>query len=98
MSLSAPFIQRPIAHHAADGRRRAGRASSAYRLLPVSPLPQVDFPTISVSGVAARRQPGDHGVVRGDAARAAIRPHRRRDRDDLVEHARPDQHHAAVRS
>ena len=34
--------------HAADGGGRAGRRGGLY-LLPVSPLPQVDFPTISVS-------------------------------------------------
>ncbi len=48
MSLSTPFIQRPIATTLLTvAIALAGLA--AYRILPVSPLPQVDFPTISVS-------------------------------------------------
>ncbi|MGO8976599.1 MAG: multidrug efflux RND transporter permease subunit [Steroidobacteraceae bacterium] len=48
MSLSTPFIDRPIATTLLTvGVALAGIA--AYRVLPVSPLPQVDFPTISVS-------------------------------------------------
>ena len=48
MSLSSPFIQRPVA--TALLTIAVGLAGAvAFRLLPVSPLPQVDFPTISVS-------------------------------------------------
>ncbi|MGE5336555.1 MAG: multidrug efflux RND transporter permease subunit [Gemmatimonadota bacterium] len=48
MSLSTPFIQRPVATTLlALGVLLAGVV--AFRLLPVSPLPQVDFPTILVS-------------------------------------------------
>jgi multidrug efflux pump len=48
MSLSAPFIHRPVATTLLTlGVLLAGLVS--FRLLPVSPLPQVDFPTISVS-------------------------------------------------
>lgn len=47
MNLSAPFIERPIATTLlAMGLAIAGLA--AFFLLPVSSLPQVDFPTISV--------------------------------------------------
>ena len=47
MSFSAPFIKRPIATTLLTaGVALAGIV--AYRGLPVSPLPQVDFPTISV--------------------------------------------------
>ena len=47
MSLSSPFIQRPVATTLLTiGMALAGFA--AYFLLPVAPLPQVDFPTISV--------------------------------------------------
>jgi multidrug efflux pump len=47
MSLSSPFIARPIATTLLTvGIALAGIV--AYFLLPVSPLPQVDFPTISV--------------------------------------------------
>src|SRR5438552_4224806 len=48
VDLSAPFIDRPVATTLLTiGLALAGAA--AFRLLPVSPLPQVDFPTISVS-------------------------------------------------
>ncbi len=48
MNLSAPFVRRPIATVLLTvGIALAGIA--AFFVLPVSPLPQVDFPTISVS-------------------------------------------------
>ncbi|NVN92245.1 MAG: multidrug efflux RND transporter permease subunit [Desulfuromonadales bacterium] len=48
MNISAPFIKRPVATTLLTlGLFLAGII--AFRLLPVSPLPQVDFPTISVS-------------------------------------------------
>ncbi|HEX4231784.1 MAG TPA: efflux RND transporter permease subunit [Bryobacteraceae bacterium] len=48
MSLSSPFIKRPVATTLLTlGVFLSGAV--AYRLLPVSPLPQIDFPTISVS-------------------------------------------------
>src|SRR5499433_2448569 len=48
MNLSAPFIARPVATTLLTlGVALAGIV--AFFLLPVSPLPQVDFPTISVS-------------------------------------------------
>ncbi len=48
MNFSAPFIRRPIATTLLTaGIVLSGIA--AFRILPVSPLPQVDFPTISVS-------------------------------------------------
>ena len=57
--------------------------AGGYFLLPVSPLPQVDFPTISVSASLARREPGDDGFFGRHAAGAPVRPHRRRHRDDV---------------
>ncbi len=48
MSLSSPFIRRPVATSLLTaGLALAG--AIAYRLLPVAPLPQVEFPTIQVS-------------------------------------------------
>jgi len=48
MNISAPFIHRPVATTLLTiAVVLAGAA--AFRTLPVSPLPQVDFPTISVS-------------------------------------------------
>ena len=47
MNISRPFIERPVATTLLTlGIALAG--ALAFRLLPVSPLPQVDFPTISV--------------------------------------------------
>ena len=47
MNPSAPFIRRPVATTLLTlGVALAG--TIAFRLLPVAPLPQVDFPTISV--------------------------------------------------
>jgi multidrug efflux pump subunit AcrB len=47
MNISAPFIKRPVATTLLTaGLVLAGVI--AFRLLPVSPLPQVDYPTISV--------------------------------------------------
>ena len=49
MNISAPFIRRPIATTLLTAAvALAGMV--AFRLMPVSPLPEVDFPTISVSG------------------------------------------------
>ncbi len=48
MTLSAPFIRRPVGTTLLTiALVLAG--TIAFRLLPVAPLPQVDFPTISVS-------------------------------------------------
>ena len=47
MNISAPFIRRPVATTLLTlGVALAGAV--AFNLLPVAPLPQVDFPTISV--------------------------------------------------
>ena len=48
MNISAPFISRPIATTLLTIAIALG-GLLGYRALPVSPLPQVDFPTISVS-------------------------------------------------
>ena len=48
MNISAPFIARPVATTLLTIGDRACRAASRSCKLPVSPLPQVDFPTISV--------------------------------------------------
>jgi len=48
MNISEPFIRRPIATALAmSGLAMVGLV--AYLLLPVAPLPQVDFPTIQVT-------------------------------------------------
>src|SRR5215470_8754421 len=48
MNISAPFIRKPIATTLLTAAISLAGVV-AFRLLPVSPLPQVDFPTISVS-------------------------------------------------
>src|SRR6202043_495394 len=48
MNASAPFIHRPVATTLLTGGIAIAGAI-AFEVLPVSPLPQVDFPTISVS-------------------------------------------------
>jgi multidrug efflux pump len=58
MNLSYPFIQRPIATSLlAVGLAIAGIV--AFNLLPVAPLPQVEFPTISVSASLPGGSPQD---------------------------------------
>src|SRR5438094_8590243 len=47
MTISEPFIRRPVATTLLTVAILLSGAV-AYRLLPVSPLPQVEFPTISV--------------------------------------------------
>jgi multidrug efflux pump len=48
MNISAPFIHRPVATTLLT-IAIALSGAVAFRVLPVSPLPQVDFPTISVN-------------------------------------------------
>lgn len=56
MNLSRPFVQRPIATVLLTiGLALAGMM--AFFVLPVAPLPQVDYPTISVSATIAGASP-----------------------------------------
>ena len=56
MNLSAPFIRRPVATILfAVAIALAGML--AFKLLPVAPLPEVDFPTISVSATLPGADP-----------------------------------------
>ena len=56
MNISAPFIDRPVATTLITiGLTLAGAV--AFRLLPVSPLPRVDLPTISVSAALPGASP-----------------------------------------
>ncbi len=48
MSLSAPFIRRPVATTLLTAALALLGAIS-YQFLPVAPLPQVEFPTIQVN-------------------------------------------------
>ena len=70
----------------------------SYRLLPVSDLPTVDFPTIQVQCQPARREPRDDGLGGRAAARKAVCDDCRPRLDQLDELAGQHEHHAAVRS
>jgi multidrug efflux pump len=56
MNLSAPFVRRPVATTLLTVAIALAGAV-AFRILPVSPLPQVDFPTISVNGALPGASP-----------------------------------------
>ena len=56
MSLSSPFIRRPVATTLLTAAIALAGAV-AFRELPVSPLPQIDFPTISVSATLPGASP-----------------------------------------
>ena len=88
--LSAPFIRRPVAHHAADDRARRSPARSRFRLLPVAPLPQVEFPTIQVSAALPGASPETMASAVATPLERAVRPHRRRHRDDVDQLPRLD--------
>jgi len=67
MSLSRPFIQRPVATSLLMVALLLSGVM-AYRLLPVSALPQVDFPTIQVFTF----YPGASPAVTGSAITAPL--------------------------
>ena len=56
MNISEPFIRRPIATALLAGAL-ALLGIVTFPLLPVAPLPQVDFPTISVTAQLAGASP-----------------------------------------
>src|SRR5215510_1356588 len=56
MSISSPFIRRPIATTLLT-LAVAFAGALAYTQLPVSPLPQVEFPTIQVSAALPGANP-----------------------------------------
>jgi multidrug efflux pump len=56
MSLSSPFIERPVATTLLTAALVLAGAV-AFRELPVSPLPQVDFPTISIAATLPGASP-----------------------------------------
>ena len=94
--LLRPLHRRPVATTLLTlGIALAG--AIAFRLLPVSPLPQVDFPTISVQASLPGASPETMAATVATPLERALGPHRRRHRDHLVELARLDAHHPAVR-
>src|SRR5579872_2549541 len=56
MNISAPFVHKPVATTLLTVAIALAGAV-AFRILPVSPLPQVDFPTISVNAALPGASP-----------------------------------------
>ena len=72
MNIAKPFIERPIATSLLSLALLLAGAG-AYRLLPVAPLPQVEFPVIQVQAML----PGARRALRDGASASAG------DREDL---------------
>ena len=97
MSVSSPFIQRPIATSLLGVAVMLGGALG-YWWLPVSALPQVDFPTIQVTTQLPGANPDTIAVAGDRAAGAPVRANPGARRNDLVELVRHQPGHAAIRS
>ena len=96
MNISAPFIARPVATTLLTiGIALAG--IFAFFKLPVSPLPQVDFPTISVQATLPGASPETVASSRRRAAGTPPRPNCRCDRDDIHQFGGVGPDRAAVR-
>lgn len=67
-----------------------------FRMLPVAPLPQVDFPVIMVSASLPGGVTRNNGVFRCHAAGALTWAHCRSQRNDLQQFARQHAHYFAV--
>ena len=96
MNISEGFIKRPIATSLLMAAI-ALFGLVAYRSLPVSDLPNVDFPTLLVTAQLPGASPETMGAVGGDAAREPVLDDRRPRVDDLGQLARLDADHARVR-
>ena len=97
MNLSRPFILRPVATTLLMVAIFLGGAL-AYRLLPVSALPQVDYPTIQVLTFLSRGEPRGHGLFGHRAAGAPVWTDARPEPDDLDELQRQLGDHPPVHS
>ena len=84
MNISAPFIRRPVAHHAAHGRDRDCRCDRVLPYFRLRRCPRWIFRP-SACGRPARSECADHGILGGNPAGAPVRAHRGHHRDDLVE-------------
>ena len=82
MNISAPFIRRPVATVLLTAAV-ALAGIVAFLQLPVAPLPQVDFPTITVSATLPGASPDIMAIVGRRAVGTAVRPHRGRHRNDV---------------
>ena len=73
MNLSEVFIRRPVATTLLMVAIALAGAA-AFRLLPVSPLPQVDFPTISVAAQLPGASPDIILIATSTPPRGTSRP------------------------
>ena len=97
MNISEPFIRRPVATTLLTiGVALAGVA--AFNLLPVAPLPQVDFPTISVSAALPGASPEVMAATVATPLERALGRIAGVTRDDVVVFARQYARDPAVRS
>ena len=72
MSISRPFILRPIATSLLMvALLLVGIV--AYQQLPISALPQVDYPTIQIVTIVSWSQPGCNGLVNHRAVGKTVR-------------------------
>ena len=78
MNPSRIFIERPVATTLLT-IAVAIAGIIAFTVLPVSPAAASGLPGDHGGRAVARREPGHHGVLRGDAAGAPVRAHRRRE-------------------
>ena len=96
MSISEPFVRRPIATSLLmGGIFLVGLV--VFPLLPVAPLPQVDFPTIQVTAQLPGASPETMASSVAHAAGIPVRGNLRAVADDLDQRARHHADHAAVR-
>ena len=97
MNISEGFIKRPIATSLLMAAI-ALFGVVAYRALPVSDLPNVDFPTLLVTAQLPGASPETMGALGGNAARESVLHHRRPRLDDLGQLARRHADHPGIRS
>ena len=95
MNISRLFILRPVATTLLMVAILLAGAV-AYKQLPVSALPQVDYPDHPGAHLLSRRQPGCDGDLDHRAAGAPVRPDAGPDPDDLDQLRRQLGHHPAV--
>ena len=93
----APFIHRPVATTLLTSAIAIAGAI-AYKVLPVSPLAAGRFSHDFCQREPAGRQRRNHGVFGRDSSGAAVRPHRRRHRNDFGEQLGQHFDHHPVRS
>ena len=95
MNPSRLFILRPVATTLLMAAILLAGAV-AYHQLPVSALPQVDYPTIQVLHLLPGRQPRRHGLLGDRPPGAPVRADAGAEADDLQQFRRQFGHHPAI--